>query len=245
MFKLKSIFKRTTLVALASVFALAAFAPVASAATYSQTVYDSQRIMKKFGIPGGPVDGYFGAQTARGLCAYRHIAGYAPNRNNVSSTLYNSLKSYNSKYAYLQQIPARAHNGQTTYLLAHKHCQVMFYVEKGYYKRVMPISTGKVGKDTPNGNFWLRGTQKGWSCSTLYPETCRTQTAGRFAYLSNYGNMYNKRWFTGAYLVHGSTSVPTYPASSGCIRVTVGDSDWMYDYVGNYGHTYLSIVGTY
>jgi len=41
--------------------------------------------------------------------------------------------------------------------------------------------------------------------------------------------MYNpRRQVVGAIFVHGSTSVPTYPASHGCIRVTVNDSDWLY-----------------
>jgi lipoprotein-anchoring transpeptidase ErfK/SrfK len=245
-FKLKRTFKQTAIIAFLAMFSFSFAAPaVVHAATYSSTVYHSQQIMKKFALPAGPVDGYFGAQTARGLCAFRHMAGQPVNRNNVDTTLYNLLKSYDAKYTSLQKIPARTLDGKTTYLLAHKHCQVMFYVENGFYKRVMPISTAKSGYNTPNGAYWLQGTQRGWSCSTLYPESCTYQSTGRFAYLSNYGNMYNKRTFSGAYKVHGSTSVPTYPASAGCIRVTVGDSDWMYDYVGNNGWTYLSIVGAY
>jgi hypothetical protein len=102
------------------------------------------------------------------------------------------------------------------------------------------------GHSTPNGNYWMGGTQKGWNCSTLYPETCSYHTVGRFAYISHYGNMYNMRAFRNdGYYVHGSTEVPTYPASHGCIRVPVADSDWMYSYVGNYGPTYLQVTGKY
>lgn len=40
--------------------------------------------------------------------------------------------------------------------------------------------------------------------------------------------MYNPRQVIGDIFLHGSTSVPTYPASHGCIRVRVSDSDWLY-----------------
>jgi lipoprotein-anchoring transpeptidase ErfK/SrfK len=112
----------------------------------------------------------------------------------------------------------------------------MLYVKGSRYQKAIAISTGKgttSSNKTPNGTFTMGNTSRGWSCSTQYPESCKKQTTGRFVSVSNYGNMYNKRHVVNGVYVHGSTSVPTYPASAGCIRITTTDSDWMYDNVNS------------
>ena len=43
------------------------------------------------------------------------------------------------------------------------------------------------------------------------------------------GQMYNPFYFLGGYAIHGSPSVPNYPASHGCIRVTMWDMDILID----------------
>lgn len=165
----------------------------------------------------------------------------------MNDSLLSKLRSYDKQYASLGQIPAPKRGGESTYLYVHEKCQVMLYAENGHYKRVMAVSTGKAGKrtETPNVTKRLGYTNRGWSCSTLWPESCRTHTEGRFANISDYGNMYNKRGVIGNILVHGSTFVPTYPDSHGCIRVTVKDADWMYDHVGNGQKPLIIITGAY
>lgn len=215
--------------------------PGVSAATMS--VRQAQAIAHKFSMPVGAVDGVYGANTGRGFCAFRVMSGLPASRANVEATLSAKLSAYNAKYASLTKIPAPALNGARTYMLAHQTCQAMFFVKNGYYAAALPISTGISTNPTPNGTWTLGSTQRGWSCSTLYPETCYTQNVGRFAYISNKGNLYNKRNVVGAIKVHGSTSVPPRPASHGCIRVTVGHSDWMYDHVP--GNIPIRVVGKY
>jgi lipoprotein-anchoring transpeptidase ErfK/SrfK len=219
----------------------------ASAAAADPNLQAAQLIMTKFGIPTGPVDGKFGPQTARGFCAFRQIVpGSRPHRGTYSGGTLQRLNEYNARYRSLRDIPAPTRSGQSTYVLVNETCQVLIYVENGRYVKVMPVSTGKSGYNTPNGEYSLGYTQRGWSCSTAYPEGCGTHQEGRFAAAhGSHGNMYNKRRFTGAYYIHGSTSVPTYPASHGCIRVTVGDSDWLYDHVGNGPKPKLIVTGAY
>ena len=43
--------------------------------------------------------------------------------------------------------------------------------------------------------------------------------------------MYNPYYFFRGYAIHGSPSVPNYPASHGCIRVTMWDMDNLLDYL--------------
>ncbi len=234
-------FNKLTIIGLIAV-ATVGFAPAsfASAATTAE-IKEAQTIANKFGLQVGTVDGVFGAKTARGFCMFRYISGMTPSRASLDSALLTKMRSYNNKYSSLRAIPSGYVSGSRTYLVAQETCQMMVFAQNGYYRAVTPISTGKSGKETPNGTWSLGGTQRGWSCSTLYPESCKTQTTGRFLNLSDttpdpddntkYGNMYNKRNVVGAIKVHGSTSVPTYPGSAGCVRIPVNFSDWMYDYV--------------
>lgn len=210
-----------------------------SEAAYSSTVYNSQKIMAKFGIPAGPVDGNLGPQTRRGLCIFRYMSGLPVNLDALDTTTYNKLKSFDTTYTSVSKIPARMSTTTSEILVAHETCQAMTFSKKAsngkhYYARVFPISTGMAGHGTPNGTYNLNKTKLGWTCSTTYSSSCKTQTTGKYLSEGSYGNMYNYRWFlSSAYGIHGSTSVPTKPASHGCVRVTVSDSDWMYANVGN------------
>ena len=41
------------------------------------------------------------------------------------------------------------------------------------------------------------------------------------------GTLYKPWYFKGGFAIHGSSSVPAYPASHGCVRVTNWDADWL------------------
>jgi lipoprotein-anchoring transpeptidase ErfK/SrfK len=43
--------------------------------------------------------------------------------------------------------------------------------------------------------------------------------------------MVDSSYFIRGYAIHGYESVPTYPASHGCFRVTVPDARFIYDWV--------------
>ena len=89
--------------------------------------------------------------------------------------------------------------------------QVLFVVgDDGAVVKVLPVSTGNEasyfdqGKwqraHTPRGRFTVQRKIKGWRRSTL-------------------GLMYYPNYFCGGFAIHGSLSVPAYPASHGCVRV--------------------------
>lgn len=207
-------------------------AQAAEAKAADARVLAAQKIMLQCRIPTGTADGVSGPQTLRGLCTFRRMSGIGTSRAALDTKTYNTLVAYAKKYPRITDIPASSYLGNATYLVAQETCQAMVYVKNNRYQKAMAISTGVSGHATPNGRYVIGSTDRGWHCSSLYPEGCGTHNVGRFAYISNFGNMYNRRHITGAVYVHGSTDVPTYPASHGCIRVTVTDSDWMYDNVG-------------
>ena len=80
----------------------------------------------------------------------------------------------------------------------------------GVVARTIHISSGAGGK-TPAGNFavYSKATMS-WSkpFKTWLP----------FA-----------SYFTGGYALHGAPSVPPFPASHGCIRITTTSMDGLYD----------------
>ena len=43
------------------------------------------------------------------------------------------------------------------------------------------------------------------------------------------GTLYRPLYFVGGWAVHGSPSVPEYPASHGCVRLSNDDMDWVWD----------------
>jgi len=74
------------------------------------------------------------------------------------------------------------------------------------------VSTGRRGKETPNGVFHVRGKSL-MHYSRLYqnaPMPYSVQIAGN-------------------YFIHGFSYVPDYPASHGCIRLPLdGEAEWFY-----------------
>ena len=236
----------------AAMLALTLVTPASTYAYSTSTIREAQNIMRKYGLPTGTADGIEGPMTRRGLCIFRYMSGMKVTRTNLDSATLSKLRSYNKSYSSITKIPTKYTSSAWEKIVAHETCQAMTFsrrvssnTTKHRFWKVVAISTGinahecknGAGKtvtcNTPNGTYRLNNTLPGWTCSTIYPETCRRQTTGDNIRYGNYGNMYNFRKFYYGYGIHGSTSVPTYPASHGCIRVSVKDSDWMYRNVGN------------
>jgi hypothetical protein len=81
--------------------------------------------------------------------------------------------------------------------------QVLYVVRDGSIDEIVPVSTAGVpGYRTPVGRFAIERKILGWRRSRL-------------------GVLFNPMYFLGGYAIHGSPSVPPYPASHGCVRVPI------------------------
>jgi lipoprotein-anchoring transpeptidase ErfK/SrfK len=79
--------------------------------------------------------------------------------------------------------------------------QVLYLVRDGKIALISPVSTaGIAGYSTPEGRFAIYRKVTGYDPSPL-------------------GVLLNPLYFVGGYAIHGSPSVPPYPASHGCVRV--------------------------
>ena len=97
---------------------------------------------------------------------------------------------------------------------------LILFVDDGVVGRILHTSTGTFEKyrhegrtltaDTPAGKFAVTWAQDGWRDGEL-------------------GRLYRPRYFhPDGIAVHGYTSVPAYPASHGCARVTIAAMDMIW-----------------
>lgn len=85
--------------------------------------------------------------------------------------------------------------------------QVMALVEDGEVNDVFGISSGSGG--TPRGEFEFYSKQPGYNAI----------------------GMYYSVFYDGEYATHGYSSVPTYPASHGCIRSPIPYAEYIYNWI--------------
>jgi hypothetical protein len=113
---------------------------------------------------------------------------------------------------------------------------VLFFWIDGRLARILPVSSGfgghYCGGDgscgiaiTPIGAYRATSKILGWHKSPL-------------------GELWNPVFFNQGIAIHGEPSIPTTPASHGCVRIPMGDSVWLYNalplgtpvYVADAGH---------
>jgi lipoprotein-anchoring transpeptidase ErfK/SrfK len=106
--------------------------------------------------------------------------------------------------------------------------QVLMFVIDGRVEWILNVSSGseipyrEPDKNTPGE--WQSGdsiTRNGLH------EVYRQRNDGWWE--GDLGSIYRPKYFSGGIAVHGSNHVPNYPASHGCVRVTVPAMDWIWE----------------
>jgi peptidoglycan hydrolase-like protein with peptidoglycan-binding domain len=96
-----------------------------------------------------------------------------------------------------------------SFLEVDRASQLLLLVEDGELRWVIDVATGRAGYTTPAGVFRIE----------------RHIDAYRYAPL---GTLYRPKYFYRGIAFHGYPSVPPYPASHGCVRVTNAAMDWLW-----------------
>lgn len=160
---------------------------------------------------GGPVDGSEGPATRSALMAFQKVNGVPPDGTVGAATL-----------AALQapQEPV-LRGGPADRIEVDLNIQVLHVILGGELARTMPVSSG-------NGATYT--TASGGRARSLTPVghfTIERRIRGvRNAPL---GTLYDPLYFYRGWAIHGSNSVPPYPASHGCVRVTRADAVWLFN----------------
>ena len=155
-------------------------------------------------------DGAFGQATYHAVIAFQKVQGLARDGVVGPVTWARLAKPY---------VPAPRYRLSTTSLEVNLAKQVIYYVRGATVQRIIDASTGSgawyysqgrwARAVTPVGRFHIYWRYNGWQAGPL-------------------GSMYRPNYFYGGYAVHGMTSVPAYPASHGCVRMTVPTMDRMW-----------------
>ena len=120
--------------------------------------------------------------------------------------------------------------------------QVLYVVSGGAVERILPVSSGN-GRtyEQKDGSDAKALTPVGWY------KVQRRIIGERKADL---GSLYDPQYFYRGWAIHGSNSVPAYPASHGCVRVTRADAKYLLRAIGVgtsvyvYGGTHTFTAGS-
>jgi N-acetylmuramoyl-L-alanine amidase len=156
-------------------------------------------------------NGVFGQNTYHAVIAFQKVQGLTRDGVVGPATWAKLAKPY---------VPAPRYRLPTASLEVNLAKQVLYYARNGTIQRIIDASTGSgawyysqgrwARAITPTGRFHIYWRYSdGWQPGPL-------------------GSMYRPNYFYAGYAVHGMTSVPAYPASHGCVRMTVPTMDRMW-----------------
>ena len=176
----------------------------------------------------GSVDDRFDAQTWQGVVAFQKLSGL-PRSGKVDGATDAAVASATTPGGLIP-------NGPAPRVEVDVGRQVLMLFDAYGLRRVLNISSGsekayctisgktneKVCGDakTPRGNFRVQRRIAGWRESDL-------------------GKLYNPLYFDGGFAIHGALSVPAYPASHGCVRISMASAKWFPSAVANGTPVYL------
>jgi lipoprotein-anchoring transpeptidase ErfK/SrfK len=100
--------------------------------------------------------------------------------------------------------------------------QLIKAVEDGEVVRTINASSGNGESYEALGRTYTATTPRGTYAVYMERDYLHESTL-------ELGSMYRPKYFTGGIAVHGSGSIPPYPASHGCIRVSNSAMDWLWD----------------
>ena len=109
----------------------------------------------------------------------------------------------------LDTVPAPRYRGGGTHIEVSKSRQILMVVHDGQTVWYVPVSSG-AGGITPVGNYHI-----------LWKALSTTTWLGPAI-------LYRTMTFHTNYAIHGFSSVPSYPASHGCVRIPIWLADWLY-----------------
>ena len=89
--------------------------------------------------------------------------------------------------------------------------QVLFFVDdSGVVTRILPVSSGNEKKFRDEGQWKVAHTPRGTFAIGLKINGTKK---------SSLGLLYYPNYFLGGLAIHGSNSIPSFPASHGCVRI--------------------------
>jgi lipoprotein-anchoring transpeptidase ErfK/SrfK len=169
-----------------------------------------QRRLQELGYQLQEADGQFGGETHHSVVAFQKVNGLG--RDGVVGPV-------TRRALERPRVPKPRSTKAGFHVEADLTLQVVYMVRDGKIVEILDASSASgstyvVDGDvrlavTPEGSFVVQRKIDGWRKSNL-------------------GLLYRPAYFIGGYALHGAYSVPPFPASHGCIRITITAMDRWY-----------------
>src|SRR2546421_1325552 len=164
----------------------------------------------------GSADGQFGPGTEQGVLAFQKVMGLARTGRATDDVV--------TALARAGPPPPLVPGGGADRVEIDLPRQVLFLYRGGSLAPVIMISSG-------SGRHYC---EKGLCGDAVTPGgSYHVGTKIRGLHISPLGQLWNPLFFNGGIAIHGSPSVPTYPASHGCVRIPMSDSEWFFEQVSS------------
>ena len=186
----------------------------AAPATPDESLLELQQRLADLGYDIGTPDGFGGWRTYYAISAFQRVEGLSRNGED-NAEVREALASATTPGP---MVPG----GESTRVEIDLTRQVLFLWQGGALARILPVSTG-------NGEYYcVEG-----DCDTAITPTgtFRIGRKARGLEVSRLGELYDPMYFYGGIAIHGSPSIPGYPASHGCVRVPMYASPTLFDQV--------------
>jgi peptidoglycan hydrolase-like protein with peptidoglycan-binding domain len=166
------------------------------------------------------VDGHYGTATTQAVMAFQKYWNLPSKSGRVDQATANLLNTVKSKPK------PKATVGDM--FEVSKGLQVGFVVRKGIAVWTLNVSTGSGHPYTATSHKDLKTKLSGdaQTPAGLF-KVNRQRPVGWWE--GELGRLYRPKYFNGGIAVHGSNSIPNYPASHGCVRVSTVAMDWIWN----------------
>ena len=174
-----------------------------------------QERLAELGYDVGTPDGRWGARTTYSLMAFQKVEGLTADGADGPQT--------QAALAAATKPGPMVPGGAATRIEIDVARQVMFHWVNGSLARILTVSTGNNERYCVDGECSVAVTPGG---------TFRIGRKAAGLEVAPLGELWWPMYFNGGIAIHGSPSVPAYPASHGCIRIPMYAAPTFYNEVG-------------
>ncbi|GAA1850332.1 L,D-transpeptidase family protein [Myceligenerans crystallogenes] len=178
----------------------------------SERVGELQARLQDLGYHVTSVDGSYGGETQQALWAFQKAAGLY--RDGVVGPA--------TQQALDNGVVPQPRSSSGKVIEIDIDRQLMLAVENGVVVKTLNAASGNGERYTAKGSTYWATTPRG--DFAIYNEI-----NGVHASTLELGDMNRPKYFNGGIALHGSDSVPPFPASHGCVRVSHSAINWIWD----------------
>jgi peptidoglycan hydrolase-like protein with peptidoglycan-binding domain len=168
-----------------------------------------QKRLTELGYWNGKADGTFGGTTQQAVFALQKAAGLG--RDGVVGP--------KTAAALANGVRPKAKSKSGHVIEINKARQILMIVDNGMISTILNTSTGSNQHYTYEGETYLASTPSGHFTAGRQIDGWRHGPLGP---------LWRPKYFNGGIAVHGAPSVPPYPASHGCARVSISAMNWIW-----------------